>query len=738
MLLGIGVVLAIFRGNVLIRNLPTPKYLLAGITVAATLATSSSAWARHDVRVFMAESGVQFIESNAPELLPETFALPTIDQSFSCMDFRQSNTQGTWGVDKLKIDMPSNDRITVEIDFNIYATGDLYADDLYACFGEATCTDELNLDRGNAVLDFDLQIVNGRPAVTARDVNLNVNPDDFEFVLDECGFTGSALTTAIEFTEGWILDYIEDEINTVAETHLGPVLEDLLSGHSMESNYLRASVEDLYFPNRGISLTVDSAFAEPTSPDACMAEYDLPSPERAASSAAPDLIEQGASDINMALNFGLLNQALYVAWRKGRLCLTDKHIAALGVELDLSIVGAMLPGFPAGTEFTLEIKFKDYPRVRGQGLDLTSLVLDVEGVEVQVHGDRPDGTRNTLTAEIDMEATARLGVNPDTNAIFAQLVGMEMTHMHLADERDATGEGYDVARIQQMLHQAILPHMLQEMGTIPLTGPVFEAFDYAIILRSLGTNSSYATAGVDLFAKPKNDVDAPDTTIIPGPAVMNAHNAVIQVDGVDGQVPTDLLKYQVIVNDEPRDPTFIRDIRIGNAGVTATYDVSVAAVDLAGNVDPTPATARLLVDGVVPFVAIQGDRTRDADAGPTELRWTMSDDTTEGSRLAPRLEIYKLDDPADVLSAKLIETRELLVGATSATVDLKDAGGIYRVEVHVVDEAGNDSRSSLLLSSATGGGCSTGGTSGGSTAALLLMALGLVWRRRTRGSASRK
>ncbi|MCP4447726.1 MAG: hypothetical protein GY811_20670 [Myxococcales bacterium] len=716
----------------MLKSFRLKPLILPGLAtcIAIGVVAPVTAHAQHDVRLFLAESGVEFIEESVPAAIPSVFELPTISKSFTCMDFEQSNTVVNMGIDDLDIAMPSQDRITINLDFNINASGRLYADDLYACFGSATCNDSMNLDRGSASLDFDLAIVAGEPRVTARSVDFNVESDDFDLTLDDCGFTGMALTAAIDFTEGWILSYVEDQIITIAQDNLAPMLEETLSGLAMESNFIHASVEDLYFPNDGISVTIDSGFPRGSGPAACVADYDQPSPARASGAPVPD-IQTGNNDVSMALNFGLLNEAMYTVWRQGILCLTDEHIAALGVELDLRMAGALLPGFPAGTEFGLEIKFTDYPRVRGAGIDASSLTLDIEGLVVKLHGDRPDETRNTLTAELSIEVTAKLGVNPGSNAIYAQLVDAEITHMRLEDERDATGAGFDVARIQQMVHQAILPHLLSEMGPVPLTGPVFAVSDYAIMLRSIATNKAYASAGVDLFQLPKNDSNAPDTAITDAPANGNAHDAIVRVIGSDAELPSELLQYQVTVNGEAHEPSFIRDIKIGAPGFTDTYEVSVAAIDMAGNIDPSPATTTMLVDGIVPFVAVEGARNRNADKGPTNVAWTMSDDITASQSLEVRIEIYELADPTDALSAKLIESRELLRGATNATVNLEKEGGIYRVEVHVVDKAGNDSRSSLLLTSASVGGCSTGGTSGSSSAALLLLALGLVWRRRS-------
>jgi MYXO-CTERM domain-containing protein len=165
--------------------------------------------------------------------------------------------------------------------------------------------------------------------------------------------------------------------------------------------------------------------------------------------------------------------------------------------------------------------------------------------------------------------------------------------------------------------------------------------------------------------------------------------------------------------------------------VTATYEVSVAAVDLAGNVDPTPASASILVDGVVPFVVVNGARVRSADEGAVGVTWTMRDDTTASEALSVRVEVYELTDPADALSTRLVETQELAAGTTESKIEINESGGVYRVEVHVTDKAGNDSQSSLLLNVASTGGCSVGGN-GSSGSVLLLLALGLLFLRRRR------
>jgi MYXO-CTERM domain-containing protein len=713
-------------------NKPLISTSLFASSLAATLLLASApAQAQHDVRVFLADSGVSFLEDQVPSYVPSVLEPPTFGKSFACMDFEQRDTTINLSIDKVDIDMPDDDRIRVALEFSGTADGELYADDIYACFGEVTCQDTMNVDRAKALLDFDVEIVGGQPRVQAREISLDVRPDDFEFNLNDCGFTGSLLTTAIGFAEGWILNYIEGKVAAVAEENLAPMLENMLRGMSMDAAYVKASVQDMYFPNDGVSLTLDVGLRTNEGGVACVRDYDRGAPAREGGESAPDLLA-GNSDVNLAANFGLLNQGLYTAWQQGLLCIDNEVLYALGLDVDLNVVGTLLPGFPPGTEFALEVVFTDHPKVTGMTSDGAGLVADIAGIEIDLHGDRPDGTRNTLHVEVDLQAQAELLVNPADNAINARLRGAEIKRMLMKDEREATGEGYDVARIKQLVHDRIVPHVLGELAPIPLTGSVFAVSDYAVLLRSLDANKAYLSAGIDLFRVPENDTSAPETQIVGAPTgVTNPHDALIQLGGSDEEIPSELLQYLVTVDGVERPLSFVKDLHVGESGKTGTYEVSVVAVDLAGNVDPTPATASVVVDGLVPFVVVNGPRTRSADEGPVTVKWTMRDDRTWDEELGVRVEVYELQDPTDALSTRLVETQELAAGATETVIDLVGDGGVYRVEVHVTDEAGNDSQSSLLLSLASTGGCSVGGQGQGG-AFLLLMALGFLSLRRRR------
>ncbi len=704
--------------------------LFASLCMGTALRTAN---AQHDVRVFLSEDGIREVEKQAPSYVPAVLFPPTLTKSIGCMDFEQRDSVVNFSVEALDIVLVSETRISMEIVFSLGISGQLLVN---GCVS-ASCQDTINVESGHAILDFDLSVVGGEAQVTTRNVDLDIRPNEFAFGLDECGLTGTAVTNAVEFGEGWILEFVLEKVEEFAQDSIDPLLEDLLAGLSMHSSFVDASVQDMYFPNNGISLTADVSFPIPFENDSCTAEFDVPAPGRAQGASVPNLQGPDAAELNVAVNLGLINNAFYSFWRTGLLCLNEQRIAALGVDLDLSIAGALLPGFPAGTTFGLDLKLSDYPKISAENAEGARVTVSIAGLQIDLHGDRPDGSRNTLQVEVSVDATALIVVDPATNTLFAQLEAAEITKLAIADEREAANEGFDVAGIQHLVHDGLLPAILEELGPIPVTGSVFAALDYSVILRSVQTNKAYLSAGIDVFRAPKDDTAAPDTQIVFPEGISNPHTAAIRMRGFDAEIPSELLRFEIRVDGESLPMSIMSEIKIGEFGKTRTYDVEIAAVDLAGNVDPTPSTGQLLVDGIIPTVTLAGARVLNADEGATTFRWSLGDDVTEVQEIAVLAKVYKVENPSDALSARLLETAELAPGATQFEVDLSGKGGLYRVEIVATDKAGNEGVSSFLLTSACPGGCSVGNSRSGLGTAFFLLGLALVAAGRRRKRALR-
>lgn len=710
--------------------------LLTTSVLAALLCCASIAEAQHQAHGFLSKEGIDFLAKEAKAYVPSVIEPPTYTNSYACVDFEQSDTKINLNLDRLEISVPTAGRIRVDADFSGSVSGEMYFDGLYLCIGEVSCPDTLQVRHGKAVLEYEVTVINGRLDIIARELDFSINPEDAVLNFD-CGFTGDVLST--DMVKGWLLGFIEDAIIGATDEHIGPMVEDMLGGMGVSGSDFIASFKDIDLEQEGVSVEIDAylGFGN-TPPSECVAPFDNGGPQDFAG-APPNLKRPDASHLNMALNLGLANAALYAGWHRGVMCLTEAHIKALGVEIPFESVGALLPGFPEGTEFSLDLSLQDYPRISGDPSIDAALTMQVNGIVLDLHGDRPDGTRNTLHAEIGISSTVSVGINPATNAIFGKLDAAEITHLVLEDERKATGDGFDVARIKQLAHDYIIPKLIKEMGAMDITGPTFAMDGYAMILRDLTTNDAFLSAGVDLFKIPETDTSEPDTLIVSAPkGITNPHDAVVKVTGTDEDVPTELLQYLITINGEEQPLSFVQEFKVGEMGKTLNYDVVVAAIDFSGNVDSSPATATLVVDGIAPRVVISGRRTKKADEGPVDIRWTLKDDLTTKETLAVRVDIFEIQDTSDALSTKLIESRELALGATQTTVELNNVGGIYRVEVHAIDEAGNDSQSSMLLTIASKGGCSVGGDGPMNTGLLMLLALGfLAIRRRQEGRQER-
>ena len=262
------------------------------------------------------------------------------------------------------------------------------------------------------------------------------------------------------------------------------------------------------------------------------------------------------------------------------------------------------------------------------------MVAILEGVELKLIGHLPDGSDKTIDVGLDVSATMALGIDPSTNAMLATPVGMEVTRMDL-DQVYAAETGLDSARLLQVVDEQMLPKLLAKFGAMPVTGPVFSKGDYAVILRGIGNNEAFLSLNADLFHIPAGDIGLPETSIIEYPSgPVSVANSQVRVSGVDGMIPTELLRYEVTVNGEPRPLTYIRKFPVGVAGESGTYDVQVSAVDLGGNTDDTPASVQVTVDGIAPVVYLEGERI--ARHGRRLDRAQLDDDRRPDRRRAAR------------------------------------------------------------------------------------------------------
>jgi hypothetical protein len=704
---------------------------IAALALLAALAAPAGA---HELRGYVSARGVEFIETQIPTYVPESFQAPEVSKSYAGFTATQHDTTVNLEVHNLDISMPATDRLRIDLALEVHAAGKLHID--YPIAPSSNCLDRLDLDYGRAVIDFDIRVEGGMPRVALADLELMISEDDIDVEVYSCLVDG-VLNGVIGFAKEWLLGFLLNKAEDIARQNVGPTLEDMLAGFmrqdfSLGETGVVVALDDLVIEPSGLQLAVDLDAYSNGPIDPCVGP-DPGEPQSHAGS-APDFSAAMNAHVGVAVNFGLIDDVVYHAWRRGMTCLTGDHLEALGIHIDYDHIGAMLPGFPAGTDLSLALRLASPPRIVGRAAGAgASVSLAVDGIEADIIAALPDGTERVLGITLDLEASANVAVDPTTNALIARLDGAEMKHMGL-DQQAAAQLGFDPAQIRTMMNDSVVPRMLDELGELPVTGSMFAFADYAIILRNLDTsNEAYLLAEVDLFRAPADDFGPPDTAILESPAgVTSPKKAFLRVGGSDPEIPSELLRYRVVVDNAARPISPITKLSIGEVGKTKTYRVEVSAIDLAGNEDPSPAVLDLTIDGIAPAITIDGDRALVMpEGGIIDVVWTATDDTSPESGLFTTVKIYKLTDPQDALSAELVEEQPMAPGTTETQVEIS-SGSVYRVEVEVTDQAGNVSTSAIMIDAGNGGClCNAGGGPGGAIPFLIgFLGFTVVMRRR--------
>jgi hypothetical protein len=694
---------------------------IAALLTATMIAASASA---HRIDAHISRSGIAFIEEQIPAYVPERIVPPDMSRSFACAELIQSDTTVDLELHELSLDMPRDGVLRIELEISVEAEGQLYLDNLYACFGEETCQDRLSLTRGRAVVEFQIEVVDGKPRLNVHDVDLLIQPDDIEIELSGCTID-SAVNTVMGWARSLALDLIVGIIADTAAEQVAPLMEEMLEGFVTFTGHfgpveLDASLLDAHVGTDGVFIAGDVNLRSITQAPASCLSSDPPPPETKPGF-PPSLVGGVAAHVGVAINLGLLDDVLFNVWRSGLMCLNDGYFRALGIDLDLDYhIGKLLPGFPADTRYSLDIRVMDPPQIAGSESSDAALTLIARGLEVDLIG-RYAGGADTIHIVADLEASARLGVDRDTSALVLRPEAVRIHRLEIDDTVDGQSLGLDAARLAHMLETYVVPKIVAELGSVPVSGSIVGFADHYVLLRDVFTTEGYVAAKVDLFRAPDDDTGLPTTAIASRPeGLVSLENAVIRVTGTDPEIPTELLQYRVVVDGEERPLSFVRDVQVGEAGRSGRYQVAVSAVDLAGNEDPNPIVLSVDVDGIAPTVEIAGGRAHHT-SGPTELfSWRQSDDLTAANDLVPRVLIYQVRDTANILDDELLSEVELEPGATSYEVPV-GSGSLYRVEIRVRDEAGNEGVVSSLLTVKSGGCAMAMNPAGPGTAGALVL-----------------
>src|SRR5262249_38278767 len=298
----------------------------------------------------------------------------------------------------------------------------------------------------------------------------------------------------------------------------GPIVEGMLGSYMTlggSAAFVRdqAALRGIDFWAAGITLAAGVDLASVFPPASCLGT-DPGAPQPVAG-ATPDLSAGTPADVAVAVNLGIVNDALYHVWHEGLLCITPATLATLKIDLGaLDQLDKLLSDVPAGTKWTLEAKAGVPPTVEGSSASGARLAVHANQLALDVIATLPDHTSRSLHIDLDATVTADVVIDPADNALALAIDGAKIQRMSVVDHLGLAAEGADVGHLRDMLETQILPGALAGIGRIPVTGPVFGGVANGyVILRELRTTPAYLVAKADLFVAPAVDTRAPTTSI---------------------------------------------------------------------------------------------------------------------------------------------------------------------------------------------------------------------------------
>jgi uncharacterized repeat protein (TIGR01451 family) len=181
----------------------------------------------------------------------------------------------------------------------------------------------------------------------------------------------------------------------------------------------------------------------------------------------------------------------------------------------------------------------------------------------------------------------------------------------------------------------------------------------------------------------------PDTVITGGPGnntSVGSTTVTFTYSGYDTQTPTANLIYRYSVDGGPVSaPTIATSVTLNNLS-EGTHTFAVAAIDTAGNVDPTPATTTFRVDLTAP-VFVTGPTVSQVTYNSARIDWT-TDDAVAGTVQVALDDGTAFDPILTYIDSRTQTGHAYVVGPLRSNT-------AYRVRVVSGDAAGNKTTSSV-------------------------------------------
>ncbi len=606
---------------------------------------------------------------DAIELDPIVFACPAV-----CDGVGLRNTNVALDLQQTEVWLEAN-TIAVRAVFDVDVETNVDVE--FWALPDASCPATLAGESLEVLARVGLNVVQCEPDVVIQQLDVNLSPENTELALGNCGLYDDVANALYGWFEGRLIDYVKELIVETVPALAPEMLQETLDGVATEG------VEALGFKifvapqaidvtNQEIALTLGAGVTSVLPPERCS-----PGGIAAIPSAGTTPIPTTSGGASLAVSRHFANYLVDVAWRQGWLCVDTRDF---GLNL-----GAVLEDLAPGVEVNAVVFAPIRPSLLlGENPGGSELGVEIPSLEVQVGIELPNTMPSLITIEGNAFATAALTQDPVDGGLLLTPIALDTSRLDVLTESGPLV--LDPDGLRGTIDTLVMPLFREQLAPLALTGGVFSAAGVVAELTELTSDSESIGVSFELYGAADFDNTAPETRLESEPPQTVGSSMTLTMASLDDAPPTRFVSHWVTINGirepEPRTGRVLAftDLRAGE------QTLEIAAMDLAGNVDPSPLSITLEVDAQPPILEIIDAPRGLARNSTLRIEHDVRDDRTATADIRMDYtigEIAAQNEPDLVVARGSLRPDEILV------LEGLREDQAYRVTLAATDRAGN-------------------------------------------------
>lgn len=515
------------------------------------------------------------------------------------------------------------------------------------------------------------------PNVVVEQLDINLAPDNTEVTLGNCGLYDDIANALYGWFEERLLGFVTDTLVTTVPGLVPDMVQGALDGVATEGVEalgfeIFVAPETIDVGPQEIALTLGAGISPVTAPERCSPGGTAAIPV----AVAPPLPPAGGG-ASLAVSRHFANYLVDVAWRQGWLCLDTRD---LGLDL-----GTILEDLAPGVKVNAVVSAPVRPSlILGMADAGGQLGVNIPSLQVQIGIELPNAQPSMITIEGDAFASAALARDPVDGALVLTPTALDTSRL---DVLTASGPlVLDPNGLRGTIDTLVMPLFREQLAPLSLTGGVFAAAGVVAELVEFTSDSESLGVALDLYGAADFDDTPPETVLEGSPLTVAPASMTLTMASIDDAPPARFVSHWVtldgITEEAPRTGRVLAftDLPPG------PHVLEISAMDLAGNIDPTPVGVSFEVDAHPPTLDIV-----EAPRGITRkstliVEHEVRDDFTPTAEIRMDYtigEISRLNEPDVVVARGTLRAGDALV------LEGLREDRAYRVTLAATDQAGN-------------------------------------------------